>query len=666
VLPGKAAGAGRRSKVPAFAHRPALDGTRAVAALLVILFHAGVPALGHGYVGVDVFFVLSGFLITSLLARELYATGRLRFVAFYARRVRRLLPAALLVLFVTAGAYQLLAAPAAVVENRGGFIASALYVSNWYFLAESQDYFAEEAQRSPVQHYWSLSLEEQFYVVWPAVLLGLFLLARRYSFRLDVATGLLTAAGLVFAGVLAAGNPMGSYFGTHARAYQLLAGATIALVCLRRQRALRGRRSTPVGAAALAAGGLLAVLAAGSPLFGTDSAYWHGVAAALGTAAVILGLELRPGSAAGRMLAWGPAQRLGRWSYAAYLWHWPVVILGDEAGALPGAWVPRALVVTAVTLLLSAATFSLLERPSYRISLRTFPRQRLVATTGLVGAIGAALLFQPILRVDGHVVSVLREANADPGTEADVRSGDGPAVLLIGDSHAMVLRPALERLARADGWSLVSSLEIACPWPRVDATDDGVVLDCDRMRDAAVEEAASLRPDIAILASRSVVVRPLQTGDGLANPGEPGWLTELQRGTEAFLAELRPHVGRVVIVEPLPETSEPMLHCLSTGADPAACAAPEVYLPGTPELAAYWRSLPDAAAVGLDELICPGGLCPAMVDGIPTHRDTNHLSVAYARHLAEPLDEYLQTRGVFLARGEVVTTASLGGDSEPG
>ena len=133
-----------------------------MAALLVIVFHAGMPAFAHGYVGVDVFFVLSGFLITSLLARELVGTGRLRFVAFYARRVRRLLPAALFVLLVTAVVYQVTASQAAVAENRGGFIASALYYANWFFLSQSPDYFAEDVQPSPVQHYWSLSVEEQF------------------------------------------------------------------------------------------------------------------------------------------------------------------------------------------------------------------------------------------------------------------------------------------------------------------------------------------------------------------------------------------------------------------------------------------------------------------------------------------------------------------------
>ena len=134
------------------------------------------------------------------------------------------------------------------------------------------------------------------------------------------------------------------------------------------------------------------------------------------------------------------------------------------------------MIAIVVTVALSAATFSLLERPARRISVRTFPRQRLVAVTGLVGAIAVALLFAPILRVDGRIVSVLREANADLGAEGVVASsdGEGSTVLLVGDSHAMVLNPALTRLASWQGWSLVPVTEIACPWPRVNATQDGV------------------------------------------------------------------------------------------------------------------------------------------------------------------------------------------------
>jgi peptidoglycan/LPS O-acetylase OafA/YrhL len=558
-----------------FEHRPSLDGVRAVAALLVILFHAGMPGLGHGYIGVDVFFVLSGFLITSLLARELLSTGRLGFVAFYARRVRRLLPAALLVLLVTGIAYELVASPLAVSENRGGFVAAAVYVSNWYFLDQSQDYFAEDDHVSPVQHYWSLSVEEQFYLVWPALVLALVLLMRRYRLPLDLVAGVLAVAGLVYAGVLASGDAMGSYFGTGARAYQLLLGAAIALLVLRWER-LGGRpvtmpRPVWIGGAVVAAAGLALVIASGSPLLGTSSAYWHGVGAALGTGLLILGLEVAPGSPAGRGLAWGPARHVGDWSYSAYLWHWPFVVLAAEAGILPGAWPLRVALVLAVTLLLSAATYRYVEQPSRRVSVRTLPRQRLVALAGVVLAVGTAFLLPAVLRVDPRAEAVLEVATKDQGSLAAVtEKGDprAPTVLLVGDSHAQALYPALSDLAKAQNWSLTPVIENACPWVRVQATAASEVLDCEGMRGKALQAAARERPDIAILVSRSIVRRPLKIGGEIVQPGGPGWLEEVSRGTGSFLADLRPLAKRIVVVDVLPETTEPMVDGLSTGADP--------------------------------------------------------------------------------------------------
>ncbi|HEX3255596.1 MAG TPA: acyltransferase family protein [Gaiellaceae bacterium] len=651
--------AARSGSGATFEHRPSLDGMRAIAALLVILFHAGVPSLSHGYTGVDVFFVLSGFLITSLLVRELLETGRLRFVAFYARRVRRLLPAALFVLLATAVAYEAVASPVAVSQNKGGFIASALYFANWYFLAQSQDYFAEEAHRSPVQHYWSLSVEEQFYVVWPALVLGLVLLSRRYRFRLEWAAGALAVTGAVYAGILAKSNPMASYFGTGARAYQLLLGAAIALLILRWERS-RSHRPPPryrIAGPLVAAAGLVLVLLAGSPFLGTESPYWHGIGAAAGTGALLLGLELAPLSLTGRVLAWGPARTIGRWSYAAYLWHWPVIIVGDEAGALPHAWFPRTLIVVLLTLALSGATFHFIERPTRRIGLRSSPRQRLVAAAGIAMAVTAALVFSAVLQVDARAEAVLKTADKDAGKPVIVKGqGTGaPTMLLAGDSHAHYLYPAFAELASRQGWSLVPVTKDACPWPAVQATADREAIQCDDMRTAMLQAAARYHPEIAVLMSRSIVKRPLLIDGDIVDPGAPGWLDEVKRGTEEFLAQLRPLVGAVVIVSPLPETEEPMVDCLASGGDAGSCSAPATHRPGTSELDAYWRTLPGVKTISLDQLICPDGTCPAVVDGIPTHRDTNHLTVGYSRHLAPKLDRYLRSLGVDLGAGAVET-----------
>jgi peptidoglycan/LPS O-acetylase OafA/YrhL len=639
-----------------FEHRPSLDGLRAVAALLVLLVHAGTPGLGFGYTGVDVFFVLSGFLITSLLFRELVETGRLRFVSFYARRVRRLLPAALAVLLLTAVAYEVVASPAAVADARGGFVASAAYIANWYFLNQSHDYFAQDAHPSPVEHYWSLSVEEQFYLVWPLLLLAVFLFARRVGIRFDLVAAGLALIGLVYAGILAASDPMASYFGTGARAYQLLIGATVALYCLRRKRLGARRRDLPQppGSAALAAVGLAVLLVAGTPLLGSTSAFWHGVASVTGTALLIFALELAPASRAGRLLAWGPARAVGRWSYAAYLWHWPVIVLGDELGLLPQAWPIRTALVVAVTLLLSAATFRFIEQPTRRISLRTFPRQRLIALSGVAAAAAAAVAFPVVLHVDARAQALLQEANADSRQLAAVRSGTGDAkVLVIGDSHAETLLPAFARLSREQGFSLDDVIEWACPWSRVEATQNGIPIACESMRKKALNMAAREHPDIAVLISRSIVKRPLQIGGAFVNPGGPGWLREVERGTASFLADLKPLVGHVVIIEPLPETSEPMIYCLTTGADPDSCSLPKISQSGTDELEASWEKLPEVSAISVDDLICPLGNCPAMLHGIPTHRDSHHLAGKYARYLAGPLDAYLRARGIVLQRGEV-------------
>ena len=164
-------------------YRPQLDGMRAVAVYLVVAFHAGLSAFSGGFIGVDVFFVLSGYLVTQLLLRDFRAAGRIDFRRFYSRRFRRLLPAAFVVLLVTAAVYAAVAAPADVLNAVGGFRAAFLYVANWHFISQSNDYFAANVNTNPVVHFWSLAVEEQFYLCWPIVLTGVFVAARRAGNR---------------------------------------------------------------------------------------------------------------------------------------------------------------------------------------------------------------------------------------------------------------------------------------------------------------------------------------------------------------------------------------------------------------------------------------------------------------------------------------------------
>jgi peptidoglycan/LPS O-acetylase OafA/YrhL len=326
-------------RVPKFTHRPALDGLRAVAALLVTLFHADVPFLRGGFVGVDVFFVLSGFLITSLLLREIAANRRIDFVAFYARRARRLLPPAVLVLLVTAVLFHLLASPLQVALDRGGFAAAATYVSNWYFLGEAQDYFAHDQDPSPVLHYWSLSVEEQFYFVWPAVLLAIMVYVGFRTRSLAKVVVGIALVSFVYAFIVNIDEPMLSYFGTFARAYQLLLGALVAIWVFRREVPLEGPppRVDP-RLAVLAPMGFAAILLASLTVFREEGPLQLGLIAAVGTAALLVGLELNSREGLARTLSHPRLRRLGDYSYSMYLWHWPVIVLLSIVGFLPTFW----------------------------------------------------------------------------------------------------------------------------------------------------------------------------------------------------------------------------------------------------------------------------------------------------------------------------------------
>ena len=652
-----------------FARRPALDGVRAVAALLVVLFHSGVPFVANGYVGVDVFFVLSGFLITSLLVREIDVRRRVDLVAFYARRARRLLPAALLVLFVTAVLYDLLASPLDVAESRGGFVAAALYVSNWFFLAQSQDYFAADAAPSPVLHYWSLSVEEQFYLVWPVLLLVLFLVSLGSGRALRVAVAGLAVAGLLYTGLLAQQEPMQAYFGTVARAYQLMLGAVIALWVFRRQqRAHAPRAGTPssldrMAGQLLTAVGLAFVLGAASPLMGELSVVGRGALCCVATATLIVGMEYAPAAAVARVLSWSPARRLGDYSYAMYLWHWPVIVVGGLAGVIPSAWLPRAVIVLGLTIGLAAMTWRWVEQPVQRISLSGRTLRRRLAASGPVAALISAAALILLLPVSSTAADLIQMTANEPqlarsATQVEAagsRTAGAPTVLLVGDSHSGIWFEAFSLSAQQQGWRVINVRRAGCAWRQVPPGPSGApVSPCQQFRVEALRIAAAERPALTVLVSRSLFDHPTSSERENAQPGESEWLDQVQQGTQQFLSQLRAVAPKVVIFEPIPETTVSMNECLSTDAPPDSCSQQGVDPPGAAIVEAYWRTLaqePGIVTVDLDALVCPGGLCQAMVGGIPTHRDSQHLTGAYAGRLMPGLEALLAAQGVDLARG---------------
>ena len=353
--------------------RPDVEGLRAVAVLLVVLSHVGLPFLAGGYVGVDVFFVVSGFLITGLLLGEVRRTGRISVRRFYARRATRLLPAAALVLVAT-----LLAAWAFGVPTRFGGVAkdalaSAFYVANWRFAAEGTNYLAADAPPSPLQHLWSLGVEEQFYLVWPLLLLAVWrATARRADGPRGTRTAALAAGRLrlvlvvVLLGSLAlsvrqsATSAPWAYFGTHTRAWELAAGALVATVADDVRR-LPARVAEPLGWAGLG------VVVGSAVVLDETSVFpgWVALAPVLGTVAVVVAGAGDAPAGPVALLGTAPLQRIGALSYAWYLWHWPVLVLGPVALGLDPS-LPLLSALAAVSLGLAAASYRLVENPVRR------------------------------------------------------------------------------------------------------------------------------------------------------------------------------------------------------------------------------------------------------------------------------------------------------------
>ena len=407
----------RRSVYPS-RFRPDVEGLRAVAVLLVVLYHckAGIPG---GYVGVDVFFVISGFLITNQLIRELTTTGKISLRGFYARRARRILPAATLTTIATVVASGLLLRPLPAVRVFSDARAAAIFGANIHFAARQADYFSASLPPSPLQHYWSLSVEEQFYLLWPLLLLVASLVwlgTRRRSARLAEAKAndrrsasrsragprlsvvvviLLAIATLSFIDsvALTPHSPSWAYYSIFTRAWELAAGALVA-VSLPLAKRVDKRLAGPLTWIGI---GCIATAA----MSFTNATPYPGCAALLPVAgaAAIIAAGARPARRWGaeELLGTRPLQRIGAWSYSWYLWHWPALIL---APAVLGhsLSVLEALMVAAVSLVIAALSFVLVERPIRRVQIAV-RRPTLGLATGaafVASSLGVVAIATPV------------------------------------------------------------------------------------------------------------------------------------------------------------------------------------------------------------------------------------------------------------------------------
>ena len=401
--------AGRSAPGGSDGFRPDVEGLRGVAVLAVVLFHAGLGGVGGGFVGVDVFFVISGFLITGLLVREHTSTGTIRLSAFYARRVRRLLPAALAALVVTLAAAMVLVAPLDRPSVSADASAAALSVANIRFAAAAGDYFTTLTTPSPFLHYWSLGVEEQFYLVWPALIL---LVARGAAPVRRLGLVLVAISVLAFVGSvwLTDQAPNWAFYSLPTRAWQLGLGGLLALGGSRL--VTRIPRLTVAGAWVG-----LGLVVATCFLYASSMPY-PGVAAAVptvATAAMLLGGAGRFGP--GMILGTPPLRFLGRISYSLYLWHWPVFALAPLAlGAQPDA--PTSLVLVAVSVALGAASYAAIETPFRRGFGAARLRPGRTVSVGLAAMAAVVLLASGLPVTAGGLVAAGASAGTADGTDA--------------------------------------------------------------------------------------------------------------------------------------------------------------------------------------------------------------------------------------------------------
>lgn len=426
---------GGKGQLPAQTRfRSDIEGLRAVAVLAVILFHARVPGVGGGYIGVDVFFVISGFLITGLLWREVNTDGTVRLRRFYGARARRLLPASATVGVVTATASAFLLPPLQAPTVLIDGIASALYVVNWWFILGGIDYLSPVLPPSPFEHYWSLSVEEQFYLVWPALIIGTAWLIRRARRRARAhaapserpyiaVLALVAAVSFALSLALTYVVPLAAFFSLPTRAWELAIGGLMALT------ARQWGRLSPIFAAIAGWGGMGLILLACTLLSATT--LFPGTAAlmpVLGAALVIGAGCAAPSLGCGRVLAWPPMQAVGRVSYSWYLWHWPVLVFAPLLLGGPLGLVGR-LGAVLVSGVLAVLTLHLIENPlRFADPVRRSPVGSLLlggaSSAVAVGVCVALLAFFPIPVGRGAPAAPLNLTAAPPPTGRNIDAYD--------------------------------------------------------------------------------------------------------------------------------------------------------------------------------------------------------------------------------------------------
>ncbi len=630
------------------AYRPEIDGIRAIAVTSVILYHLGLGAFSGGYVGVDIFFVISGYLIGAILMREM-ADGRFSFAAFYERRIRRIFPALFVVLIATTIAAWVLLTPGQLRNYGQSLVATVGFVSNLYFNFKS-GYFSPAADEIPLLHMWSLSVEEQFYIVFPVILLAVYRYARRWLEAILWA-GLIVSLGWSL--WLERADPTGNFFLPHPRAWELAAGAIVAV-------------ARPRWDAEIASGGwpwraievVGAALMIAPILHYTPTTSFPGVYAippVLGTALVILAATER--SWTGRILASPPFVGIGLISYSAYLWHQPLFAFARVSGGhAPSAALQWSLV--AATFALAWLSWRFVERP-FRSRTR-FSRRQIFAMAALVSlpliAVGLAFHVSKGAPQRYDAPTLALAATAQPSPHRDdchtdgldfrkpveaCRYFPGPARwAVMGDSHAIEPAYALAERLRGQGEGIVHLTFSGCQ-PALTFESENPGCSAWTRETVALLERDKSVVNVMLVYRHSFYLFGNQLDSYPALPNDkPNFLlgTEPDDARRRYWAGYREIVRRLVasgkqvyLVAPIPDLPVHVERDIFTGKKVGEARA---YADARNRVAAIKIARlagPGVTILRPEDSFCGKDRCASIIDGKAMYFDDNHLSMAGAR-----------------------------------
>lgn len=649
--------------------RPDIEGLRGIAILLVLLFHAGLPWTPGGFIGVDVFFVISGFLITGKLWRESQQPGGLNIAKFYAWRIRRLLPAALVAVALISLVGLLIAAPLDRSELAADGAASALSIANMRFIG-SVDYFAPTSSPSPFLHFWSLSVEEQFYLVWPALIV---LLTWRggSSRRLIAALLIGVVASFALSMWLTDASPARAFYLLPTRVWQLGVGGLLALV---------GVVGTSRRAGALAWAGLAAVAVPGVAL--TAEMPYPGLAALLPTAgavALLYGGAAPSGPA--RLLAAAPLRFLGKISYSLYLWHWPLLVLpimflertltgveivASVAVAIGVSWLSwrfveqpfrygdrsrRATSWSAIRIgvagILSVALFTqglAAALPSSAVAVQPTPGPSgspapspsgspvasddpITLPADLTPSLTSARDDEERLRGDGCLA--FERVTTPPDCEYGVK-GSAITIALVGDSHASHWFPAIEAVALERGWRLLTFVKVSCSFTTLVQRNLALkreYRECTTFNEATVARLNQIKPALTIIVNRRTF-RPIDSDITSALAG-------------AALGEMVARIpGATAILVDTPDPGRDVPACLSKHPDDIRACLFTQDDADNREIGVAERvaaKVSGALLIDLTGEICAAWPCSPIDQSVLIYRDEDHMTETFSRSLAAPL-----------------------------